>query len=299
MKKFSDKAIQKGWVSRIFARVVRKLGIGVALRVSAFLAGLAAAPFSAGLSAIISAALAAWTIVDLYALYDLLFGSGNLEKELEDEDAKAANAKSPTLENNTNNIRYIGKANNVQQRFKFHLLDKGKTHKTCWLKSIDYNISYIILDEVDKSEWQFWEIYWINQCKVWGFNLTNQTLGGEGGLGKKLSEEHKQKISIKLKGKIVSSETKQKLSKSIKGKKLSETHIRNLSKSHKGLIYPKGNYGKHCKRKIGQYKEGILIKVWDSLKDASEFYKVHYASISHCCAGRKKQIKGYIWKYVD
>lgn len=203
------------------------------------------------------------------------------------------------LENNTNNIRYIGKANNVQQRFKFHLLDKEKTHKTCWLKSIDYNISYIILDEVDKSEWQFWEIYWINQCKVWGFNLTNQTLGGEGSLGKKLSEKHKQKISIKLKGKIVSSETKQKLSKSIKGKKLSETHIRNLSKSHKGLIYPKGNYGKHCKRKIGQYKEGILIKVWDSLKDASEFYKVHYASISHCCAGRKKQIKGYIWKYVD
>jgi hypothetical protein len=108
MKKFSDKAIQKGWVSRIFARVVRKLGIGVALRVSAFLAGLAAAPFSAGLSAIISAALAAWTIVDLYTLYDLLFGSGNLEKELEDEDAKAANAKSPTLENNTNKTSISG-----------------------------------------------------------------------------------------------------------------------------------------------------------------------------------------------
>ncbi len=203
------------------------------------------------------------------------------------------------IESDTNNIRYVGKANNVQQRFNFHLSDKGKTHKASWLKSINYNASYIILDEVNKSEWQFWEIYWINQCKVWGFNLTNHTLGGDGSLGFKLSKEHKLKISIKNTGRITSLETREKLSKSRKGIQFSKTHIKNLSESHKGLTYPKDNYGKHCKRKIGQYKEDILIKIWDSIKDAAEFYKVGYTSISHCCAGRKKQIKGFIWKYLN
>ena len=98
MKSFADKAYKKGWTGRILARVTRTLGIGVALRLSGFFAGLVAAPFSAGISALISIALAAWTIYDLYLLYDLLFGSGNLEKELEDEDAAASNAKSPTIE---------------------------------------------------------------------------------------------------------------------------------------------------------------------------------------------------------
>jgi hypothetical protein len=102
MKSFADKAYKKGWTGRIFARVTRTLGIGVALRLSGFFAGLVAAPFSAGISALISLALAAWTVYDIYLLYDLLFGSGNLEKELEDEDAKASNAKSPTIESDKN-----------------------------------------------------------------------------------------------------------------------------------------------------------------------------------------------------
>jgi hypothetical protein len=102
MKSFADKAYKKGWTGRIIARVARTLGIGVALRLSGFFAGLVAAPFSAGISALISLALAAWTVYDLYLLYDLLFGNGNLEKELEDEDAKASNAKSPTIESDKN-----------------------------------------------------------------------------------------------------------------------------------------------------------------------------------------------------
>jgi len=203
------------------------------------------------------------------------------------------------IESGTNNIRYVGKANNVQQRFNFHLCDKRKTHKTSWLKSINYNVNYIILDEVSRYEWQFWEIYWINQCKVWGFSLTNHTLGGNGCSGFKQSEKHKLKISIANNGKTISLETREKLSKNRKGIKFSKTHIKNLSESHKGLKYPKDNYGKHCKRKVSRYKDDILIKIWDSIKDASEFYKVSYTSICHCCAGRKKQIKGFVWKYLD
>jgi murein DD-endopeptidase MepM/ murein hydrolase activator NlpD len=102
MRVFADKAYKKGWTGRIYARVIRALGVGVAIRLSGFFAGLIAAPFSAGISALISLALAAWTTYDIYLLYDLFFGNGNMEKELEDEDAKASGAKSPTIESDTN-----------------------------------------------------------------------------------------------------------------------------------------------------------------------------------------------------
>lgn len=35
------------------------------------------------------------------------------------------------------------------------------------------------------------------------------------------------------------------------------------------------------------------------IKEASIYYNVNQSSISHCCAGRKKSIKGFIWKYLN
>jgi len=203
-------------------------------------------------------------------------------------------------ESNSNNIRYVGKADDVQQRFKSHLLDKRKTHKASWIKSLDKNIEFIILDEVDRDNWQFWEIYWISQCKAWGFNLTNHTIGGDGCQGFKQSDEQKLKTSIRNTGKKASLESRQKISEGRKGMQFSDSHIRNLSESHKGLVYPKGNYGKHCKRGIAQYENDKLVKTWTSLKEAAEFYNVHQSCISRCCSGKKKgKIKGFIWKYLD
>lgn len=36
------------------------------------------------------------------------------------------------------------------------------------------------LDCVDIDEWQYWEKYWHNQLITWGFNLLNETAGGDG-----------------------------------------------------------------------------------------------------------------------
>lgn len=52
-----------------------------------------------------------------------------------------------------------------------------------------------VLDIVENDEWQFWEQYWISQTKAWGFNLTNLTIGGDGIIGHKHSEETKKIIS--------------------------------------------------------------------------------------------------------
>jgi hypothetical protein len=61
--------------------------------------------------------------------------------------------------------------------------------------------------------------------------------------GKKLSEEHKQKVSISLKGKHHSIETKHKISESNKNKQRSEETKKKLSESHKGKKCP--TKGKH------------------------------------------------------
>lgn len=81
-----------------------------------------------------------------------------------------------------NNTYYIGKTNNVIRRIREH-------NKKSSLK-----FDYIILDEVEN--WKFWESYWIEQFKQWGFILLNKNNGG-GGPGFHTGES-KKKISIRL-----------------------------------------------------------------------------------------------------
>ncbi len=103
------------------------------------------------------------------------------------------------------NIRYIGKSNNVEIRYKYHLKEskQKRTHKEKWINSmIENNLKpdYFILEECIFSDWIIMEEYWIAQAKSWGFNLTNGTTGGEGSngfKGKKHSEETKQKLREK------------------------------------------------------------------------------------------------------
>lgn len=95
MRDFAVKAAKKGWISRIFSKVVSRLGFSIALKVATFLAGLAAAPFTAGLSTILSIATGVFLVADLYVLYNLFFGEDGLEKQLEDEDAMKG--KAPTI----------------------------------------------------------------------------------------------------------------------------------------------------------------------------------------------------------
>lgn len=83
----------------------------------------------------------------------------------------------------SNQIRYVGKTVSIKTRYSAHLNDNSKSHKSSWIKSLKtkgLKPNYIILDTVEKDT-SFWEQYWIAQCKAWGFDLVNHTLGGEAG----------------------------------------------------------------------------------------------------------------------
>ena len=105
----------------------------------------------------------------------------------------------------TGEVKYIGKTiKPVEKRLTEHLSDlRGYDKRKNWLRMLKLMglKPYVeILDCVDSAEWAFWESYWICQFRAWGFNLKNQTIGGEGASGRFVSEKTRQKISIANKG---------------------------------------------------------------------------------------------------
>jgi hypothetical protein len=85
----------------------------------------------------------------------------------------------------TNKIRYVGKANNVNQRYAAHLnrARKHQIHKKNWIEQLKHEGLKPIIEVIDIvpiEDWVFWETYWISQIKTWGFDLINYTSGGDG-----------------------------------------------------------------------------------------------------------------------
>jgi hypothetical protein len=88
---------------------------------------------------------------------------------------------------NGNNIPfYIGKSINKN-------LHRSYQHK----KTYGKNTILEIVDIVETKNWKFWESYWIEQFKQWGFDLKNKNNGGGGPL--KYSEHSKQLKSKSMK----------------------------------------------------------------------------------------------------
>ena len=71
------------------------------------------------------------------------------------------------LINEDNTPFYIGKSYMGSTRKYNH----KKTYPGCKLE---------IIDEVPVDEWMYWEKYWIEQFRQWGFKLVNGNKGGAG-----------------------------------------------------------------------------------------------------------------------
>jgi group I intron endonuclease len=134
-------------------------------------------------------------------------------------------------------IRYIGKVNDIKKRLKSHSEDSVRynTHRAIWMRKIlasGLKPEALILKSVPMKEWQEWEMSYIRNARMLGFDLVNklspesrkklsESIRGEKhyGFGKKRSEETRYKISLALRGnkspnfgKKFSEETIQKLS---------------------------------------------------------------------------------------
>lgn len=86
-----------------------------------------------------------------------------------------------------NNIRYIGKTNNIKDRIRRHIskyyLNLEDNYKNRWIKSELAKGNSILIEKLDYTadeNWEDLERYWIAQFRNWGFRLVNTTYGGDG-----------------------------------------------------------------------------------------------------------------------
>ena len=169
-------------------------------------------------------------------------------------------------------------------------------------------------------------------------HLTNCTWGGEGASGishseetklkmseshkgKQFSEEHKQNLSEVRKGRHHSEETKKKIGESSKGRHHSEETKKKIGESNKGRhhseetkkklseSHKEKHHSDETKLKLSKKasKKVICIttgKIFNSQKEANDYYNVAQSAISNCCRGKLKSA-GKLnsmrlkWKYVE
>jgi group I intron endonuclease len=201
----------------------------------------------------------------------------------------------------TDEVRYVGKANNVSERYKAHLnrARKHQIHKKNWIINLrNKGLKPIIevIDIVPFSEWIFWEKYWISQMKTWGFNLINHTEGGDGctfgnqtsfkkgsvpwNKGGNHTEESRVKMSKAQKNRIVTQETRDKMSDTRRHMTPSVKMINLRARSRKAVV---------------QYNLfGKVVAEYDSIEAAAESMNSDPKSISSVCNGRVKTHKKFI-----
>lgn len=105
---------------------------------------------------------------------------------------------------------------------------------------------------------------------------------------------YNQTLGVGGKGLAVSLEKREKQRKAMLGKKMSLEARKKMSVAQK-------NRWEHTKspfaKKVYQYDlEGNFIREWACQSDAARFYHCNQSKISECAAGKKKQIKGFIWR---
>ena len=181
---------------------------------------------------------------------------------------------------------YVGKTlQKIKERFY--------THKD---RKINSEITEI--DYVDDNEWRFWESWYIELFKSWGFELENKNNGGGGrGPGWISPPERNAKIKTSMKNhsQYYTDDVRKKISKGNKGisKPFTEDHIRNI-----GLIKRK-----NAKRVLMYDLEDNLIKEWECKSQAAEWIKETKkrqgnltSQLKDAIFGRQKTAFGYKWK---
>lgn len=221
------------------------------------------------------------------------------------------------ITNKINGNFYIGQSIDIQRRFTEHKTPHGKmtSIKLAIKKYGKENFKFEVIEECKVEELDAKEIYWIAKLKP----QYNRSAGGSGSTSHyvseqtkeilstknklywaKLSTEEKEKICKRLtgppKGHAVSKETKEKLRRCNLGKKQSKETI----EKRKATIRRKKECG-FVQRNNGHKKKVRCIEtnqIYNSIKEAGEYFSVDPSSISGVLTGKYKTCKGKHFVYV-
>ena len=212
------------------------------------------------------------------------------------------------IKNNLNNRIYVGSSINLYGRFMKHIsMLKRNKHvnkylQNDWNKCGEENFHINILEfcnkqNVSEKEQEYLDRLYDEQNMC--YNIKSKV---KGSCGWKHSEESKNKMSEKKKGIKLSQETCKKMSLSRIGKKCHSEERKNLLKKRfLGVNNPsRGKNGsKSATAKIVfQYTlEGIFLKKYGSVIEASIETGACKTSISNCCNGNLKKACNFLWSY--
>lgn len=148
--------------------------------------------------------------------------------------------------------RYVGQTSRGVLRLQQHMSDarnrgsgKYDTHKSYWIRKHNFCVTFDIIEEVSNvDELNFAEMKWIHILKTKGYDLINQTDGGDGVRGHTFSDDSREKMRQAKLGKPRTDETKLKISQFNTGKTLSQDHKDQISVSKIGPSNPM--YGKQA-----------------------------------------------------
>jgi predicted GIY-YIG superfamily endonuclease len=182
---------------------------------------------------------------------------------------------------------YVGKTlQEIKERFYTH-------------KDKKENSKIVEIDCVDDNEWRFWESWYIELFKSWGFKLENKNNGGGGrGPGWVSPPERNAKIKASMKNhsQYYTDEVREKISNSNKGK------LKPFTKEHQQNILIAKR--KQAKPLLMYDLDNNLIKEWESKGQAAEWIKETKkrqgnltSQIKDAILGKQKTAFGYKWKY--
>lgn len=214
---------------------------------------------------------------------------------------------------------YIGQSWDIKDRFRRYL--SSSSSQLFLMNSFEkygknnhrFEILKIVNPYISQKLMDFIEIFYIAFYKKLGYNLMNIREGGSRG---KLSENTKMKISIANKGKPGPN----------KDKKFTDSHKRKISEAKKGIKMSKEAIDKRIKtiklrsrtekeieqfnnakllsikaikKPVNQYKDGILIKSFDSITSAAIELNLAKNSIVNNLNGRSYSAGGFQWEYKN
>jgi hypothetical protein len=221
-------------------------------------------------------------------------------------------------------IKYVGKTCvNINARYAQHIYQwkrsKKLTHVNAWIKNLYLKNQKPIIEILDEviEDWAYWESYWIQQCKTWGYDLCNHTLGGEGTKGYKASQESILKRLTSLKTSKAWKEKHNRHSLIMKNKHaeglinlgyghLSKEKRINIGLNHSKklknnfLINPKHVHIMNEKRrvKVHSIDDENNITYFNSVTDAANYYKIAATNITKVCKNKAKKAKNLIFRYT-
>lgn len=209
------------------------------------------------------------------------------------------------IENLCNGKSYIGCSNNAEKRFKQHinLLNKNK-HKNpklqnAWNKYGEKQFTFYIVTECETEEEMLSiEIKLIEECP----DCYNIAEGGTGGNTIKNYTEHQRKELSKKKSEMVRNY------QSVYGTLHNNPFLNKTEEERYEMIKVWSECKKGSKNgraiyfnKVVQIKEGVIIKVWDNVYEASEDGTFNRKYIINCANNKPSfnSHKGFEWKWYN